>query len=193
MYESCHNDFEKMIISVLYDTACRRSELLKIKIKDIKFKNKNIENENSDMKKGVFADVLLHGKGNKNRTACLSKLSVELIKSVHPYPEEDDKLVVMKKSDGVLYESQSQALYRFICDKGQRALSRHVHTHMLRHTKLTHLADNGATVLGIMAYAGHEDIKTSQIYIEISSFIGTRTYAEHSKPVIDIEIGDDDV
>lgn len=183
VFYSCKQDWKKMIFSVLYDTACRRAELLKIKMKDITFKKK--AKDTDDISKGVYANVILHGKGGKSRTVCLSRLTVQLIERLYPDASDDDNLVVFRKPNGDLYKSQSQALYRLIVEQTSKALNRHVHPHCFRHTCLTHLADNGATALGIMAYAGHEDIKTSQIYIEISSYMGTRTYANFSQPIID--------
>lgn len=185
IFEGCTNDFEKMIFSVLYDTACRRTELLKIRIKDITFKKKGKDDE--DMKNGVYADVLLHGKGGKTRTTCLSQISVDLIRKLHPIEEKERLLVEFRKHDGSLYKVQSQVLYRLVVDKGGRILNRHIHPHCFRHTCLTHLADNGMSALQIMSYAGHEDIRTSQIYIEISSFIGRRGYGQFGRPIIDEE------
>lgn len=183
IFEGCHDDFEKMVFSVLYDTACRRSELLHIRVKDITFKKEG--KDDTDLENGIYADVLLHGKGGKTRTVCLSKISVELIKKFHPIEEKERKIVEFRKRDGTLYKSQSQELYRLVVKKSQRVLNRHIHPHAFRHTSITHLADNGATAMQIMAYAGHENITTSQIYIQISSFMGRRGYAQHGRPIID--------
>lgn len=185
VFFGCKNDFERSMFSILYDTACRRSELLKMRMKDIVFKE--VGKDDSEIADGVYADILIHGKGGKTRTCCLSKLSVELLKKRSLEPDSDDLIFEFQKIDGTPYQVQSQKLYETIVKTCDKILNRHVNPHAFRHSKLTHLADDGASVLGIMAYAGHEDIKTSQIYIEISSFIGTRMYAKYSRPIIDEE------
>lgn len=183
LFESCEDDKEKLIFSLLYDTACRRNELMKIKFGDIEQKNPTKDSE--DIKNGIFADVLLHGKGGKTRTVYLSKLSIDLINKLHQDQDETKYIVRLYKPNGELYASQTQSLYDFIVKKTEHTLNRHIHPHCFRHTKLTHLADEGADILGIQAYAGHEDITTSKIYIQISSFVGRRTFSKYSKPIID--------
>jgi len=47
------------------------------------------------------------------------------------------------------------------------------------------MADEGADILDIAAYAGHEDIKTSQIYVEISSYRRKRAFKKYCSDIME--------
>ena len=51
-------------------------------------------------------------------------------------------------------------------------LNRELHPHMLRHSRLQHMADAGTDSFAIKYFAGHADITTSQIYIKSSKYQG---------------------
>lgn len=185
IYNECSNNFDKMIFSFLYDTACRRDELLSIKHKHIVVLDPEKPNEAKDIKKGIYAKVLLHGKGSKTREVYLGMLSVNLYKSLFPKSKKDDLVFVILQPNGKPYKFQYQGLYDKIVRHCKSALDRHIHPHMFRHSRLTHLADEGADILGLKAYAGHEDVSTSQIYVEISTFVGKRLFSKFSRSIID--------
>lgn len=70
---------------------------------------------------------------------------------------------------GTFYRYYKEAIER-TC--GKLNLGSHVHsewvTHTLRHTRITELANNGATAPQIQAWAGHKSMLTSQKYIHNS-------------------------
>lgn len=163
-------DSTKLLFSALYDTACRRSELLGIKYGDVEFKKQP--------KNNIYASVNVLGKGAKSRTVYFSKKTVELLRLINGHEdkhEKEDKLFEIKKSNNKLYANQHQAIYYIISKHTKKILNRNITPHCFRHTRLTHLANAGSDVLGIKSYAGHENISTSQIYIEVSSFLGKKT------------------
>lgn len=182
IYYHTTDDFKRLIYSVLYDTACRRDELLSIRHKDIYINDP--EKDKEDIESGVHGYLTVRGKGDKTRKVYLSKLSVDLYKKIFTDPDEDERVFIIRKNNGEPYKSQAQGLYSMIVKDGGESLNRHIHPHCWRHTRLTHLADEGADLLGIRAYAGHEDVATSQIYVEISSYIGKRVFSKYSKPII---------
>ena len=49
-------------------------------------------------------------------------------------------------------------------------LSRDLHPHMFRHSRLQHMADEGVDSFAIKSYAGHSDIGTTQIYVKASKY-----------------------
>lgn len=178
--------FKKAIISCLYDTACRRAELLSIKFGDINFKNPELKTHKKDIEAGIYAEVQILGKGSKARTVYLGKTSVMHIIALHNKfgYTKTDKIFVLKQDDGTPYKLQENQLYKEITDIGDSVLGRHIHPHCFRHTKATHMADAGADMLDIAAYLGHSNPSTSSIYIEISAWRGHQAFSKYSKDIL---------
>jgi len=161
---------DKLIFSLLYDTACRVSELINIRVKDINFKERSIE-------------VL--GKGGKKRSVFFNASTEELLTKHIQNKKKEDKLIIIRDNSGKPYQNQQHAIWRLCKRKGKKILHRNLHPHMFRHTRLTHMADEGADILDIAAYAGHEDIKTSQIYVEISSYRRKRAFKKYCSDIME--------
>lgn len=176
--------FLQAVISTFYDTACRRSELLSIKWGDIQFRDP-IRNK-EDIAAGLCASVSIIGKGKKTREVYLGATTVALLQKMHAKNQylKDSIVFVAKDENGMPYKHQDHGLYEIVVKRLSKILGRRVHPHMFRHTKLTHMADNGADVLDIAAYAGHSDIKVTQIYIEISSYRGKRAFKMFSEDIL---------
>jgi integrase len=152
--------------------------LTNIKFGDITFRSRYNPAHAEDIAKGKYASVYVVGKGRKGRTVFLHSRTVRLIKQRHllrPYLM-DAFLVEFLRLDGVRVVNQPNKLYKVIGDEGRRVLGRHVHTHMFRHSRATHLADKGADLLDIMAYLGHDNPATAKIYVEISVFRSARAF-----------------
>ena len=182
------DDETKLIFSLLYDTACRREELLKIKYSDITFINDEEDNKNN-----IFGEIKVVGKGAKSRIVYFGKVTYNLLMKLRPDIMQEEaknkKLFVFykDKKKQIPYKKQDDYLYNLIKKKAKEILGRHITPHCFRHTKLTHLADEGADILGISRYAGHENISTSMIYVEISNRVGKLTFKNFSKNIVDEE------
>lgn len=175
----------KTIVSALYDTACRRSELLSIKWGDIQFRDP--KKHSADIKAGLYASVSIIGKGKKSREVYLGSTTVTLLRKMNEekkFEKQDPIFVIYGEDTTTPLKRQDHALYELVHKQLDKILKRHVHPHCFRHTKATHLADNGADVLDIASYLGHSNIAATQIYIEISSFRGMKAYKEFSKDIM---------
>lgn len=172
----------RLIVSILYDTACRRHELLTMKYGDLTPSKEGSE----DRKKGIYAAISIIGKGKKSRTVYLGKTSWNLIQEMNSIEQykSDSLIVKMTGDDGEMYQYPDNELYKLIVTIGDKILERHIHPHCFRHTKLTHLADEGADILDISSYAGHSNTAVTEIYLHISSFRGKRAFTEFSKDIL---------
>ena len=143
------------IICVLYDTGARVSELINIKINDLNL------SENASIK--------LHGKGNKVRIVPISK---ELVSLINKYLKE----VYINYNDFLFYSNQKKKYNRksinYILNKIVQELKvlyplnfqRNYSPHSLRHSKGTHLYNNGTPLLYIKDFLGHSSVTTTEIY-----------------------------
>lgn len=141
---------DKLIVQMLYDTGARISEITNLKLKDVDLETNEIH---------------VMGKGRKPRTVYInigtSQLLKDLIKSENI--SSPNSLVFTIKPITVWYNLKKY---------GRELLSRDLHPHMLRHSRLQHMADEGIDSFSIKSYAGHADIGTTQIYVKASKYQG---------------------
>lgn len=140
------------MISLVYSAGLRRSELLNLTPKDI----------NSEM-----MSVRIMGKGKKCRYSLLSpKLLEELRRYFREYRPK--KWLFEGETPGQPYSAS--ALVKVLKEAARRAGIKHrVHVHMLRHSFATHLLEQGTDLHTIQELLGHNDIKTTAIYLHVSS------------------------
>jgi len=147
LIEEIPTERERLIIRLLYDTGTRISELCNLTLKDIDMSNN---------------EITVMGKGRKPRQAYLQEETKKLLEQwVQKKKTKETEIVIGVKPITVWYH-----LKRY----GKEILGRDLHPHMLRHSRLQHMADQGIDAFSIKAYAGHEDIRTTQIYVKSSKY-----------------------
>jgi integrase/recombinase XerD len=137
------------ILSLLYDSGARVSELVNLCVRDIRLDE--------------FPTVTLHGKGQKVRHVPLMSKTTELLKK---YISENH-LDTPQRSDNPLFVNrQNQKLTRagvtYILNK--YAGGHKISPHTLRHTKAMHLLQSGVNIVYIRDILGHSSIDTTEIY-----------------------------
>lgn len=138
------------ILCLLYDTGARVSELINIRVKDVRFDD--------------FPVVKLTGKGQKTRAVPLMSKTAEHLKN---YILEN-KLVLPEKADNYLFTNhQNHQLTRagitYILQK--YSAKDKITPHILRHTKAMHLLQAGINIVYIRDILGHVDISTTETYV----------------------------
>lgn len=140
------------MISLVYSAGLRRGELLNLTPQDI----------NSET-----MSVRIMGKGKKCR---YSLLSPKLLEELRHYFREyrPQKWLFEGETPGEQYSAS--ALVKVLKEAAHRAGIKHrVHVHMLRHSFATHLLEQGTDLHTIQELLGHNDIKTTTIYLHVSS------------------------
>ena len=143
------------IICVLYETGARVSEFINIKLEDLNLSDN--------------ASIKLYGKGNKIRIVPISK---ELVLLINKYLNEiyvnynnflfysNQKKKYNRKSINYILNTIVKKLKTLYPDKFKGNYS----PHSLRHSKGTHLYNNGTPLLYIKQFLGHSTITTTEIY-----------------------------
>lgn len=159
---------DQAILSVLYYSGIRASELCSIKMQDISLKQRIIR---------------IIGKGNKER--------------IVPISEEcrDDVDKYLKFSRGnFLAKTKMQPAELFLTKNGDRLTVRtlerildnielkcgtfvHLHPHILRHSFATHLLEKGADLRIIQELLGHADINATQVYTHVTEEAMAEAYS----------------
>ena len=149
---------DKALLSVLYATGARASEVVNMKIKDA---NLNV------------GYVRCFGKGQKERIVPLGKVAAETVTAyLHELRPELEK----PHSGDVLFLSRTGRgldrieLWRIVKKYAIRAgMPKNLTVHTLRHCFATHLLSGGVDLRTLQEMLGHADIKTTQIYTHVDN------------------------
>lgn len=156
-YLNSSKDLKKLtMICVLYETGARVSEFINIKLHDLNLSDN--------------ASITLYGKGNKVRVVPISE---ELVKLINKYLKE----IYINYGEDYLFYSNYKKLYE------RTSINKIIHNfilqlkteypncfygsyspHSFRHTKATHLYNNGTPLLYIKNFLGHSTISSTEIY-----------------------------
>lgn len=139
---------EKAIISFMYDTAARVSEVAGITLEDIDF------SENT---------VRLHGKGGKDRVSLFTEKSAMYLKEyLQERKYQGIELFCSRRRPYVpVTKASLEAMVRSI---GKRAGIDHLHPHRFRVTRITNLVNRGMPLQDVQELAGHSSINTTRSY-----------------------------
>lgn len=147
-----------VLLTVLYDTAARVSELVEIRIRDVRL--------------DAPAVITLHGKGGKIRSVPLMKQTVELLKAYFAENRIDSHLhsdmpLFWNAHKQKLTRSGVTYILRKYVEMAQEISSEmpsKITPHKLRHTKAMHLVQANVNPVYIKDFLGHADISTTEIY-----------------------------
>lgn len=148
---ACKTPFERAVVEVLYATAVRVSELVKIRLEDVTF--------NSGLDSGTIR--VNKGKGGKDRLVLFgSHAGAAMI----AYAGE--------RSDGFLFEHHGKAytagrIYILLNVIAKRAGVSGVHPHAFRRAAATHMLQHGADLRAVQELLGHECLSTTQLYTNL--------------------------
>lgn len=137
---------DRLILSILYQTGIRLSELIGLKCSDVSKQ-----------------EIKVTGKRNKQRIVPLSRSLQELV-------AQYENVTEAKNSIWFLTTDNSDKLYeKFVYRKVNYYLSmvsskQKKSPHILRHTFATHMLNNGADLNAIKELLGHESLSATQVY-----------------------------
>lgn len=140
----------KIILTILYSTGLRISELIEIKIKDIDFSERTI---------------LIKGKGNKERIVLFDAYTKEEMKTyLKTRPKKSEYLIINNKG----HPLSSRYIQMMIKEYAKKAgIKKNVTPHVLRHSYATHLLKRGVDIRIIQQLLGHSSILSTQIYTNV--------------------------
>ena len=142
------------LISVMFSTGIRVSELCNIKLKDIDLLEKKLK---------------IFGKGSKERILYLGNSNVvQLCQMYLTYNNtcKKNEYFFLNKFNKKLSEQTVRILLKKI--ESELELSTHITTHMFRNTFATTLLEKGVDIRYIQNILGHSSISTTQIYTYVT-------------------------
>jgi integrase/recombinase XerD len=157
---------DRAILEVFYAGALRVSEIINIKLEDLKLE---------------MGYVLVRGKGDKERIVPLGRAAQEVVQS---YLHDARPVLTAGKSSPALFIARGgkpitrQRVWQMV-NAASAYSGRHASPHMLRHTCATHMVENGADLRTVQTILGHADISTTQVYTHLALDRINRVYKQH--------------
>ena len=144
------------LLSLMYDSACRVQEIISLDVKDFQ--------------PGQCCRIYVHGKGNKFRSIPLlsetEKIVSKYIKRLCLIPESP--MFCNRKGERLTRKGIRYIIRKYskvANDAIPGIIDGSVYPHRMRHSKATHLVDNGVNIYNVRDFLGHESVATTQVYL----------------------------
>jgi len=151
LINSTPNIKHKLILQILYGCGLRVSEVINLKKNDFNFEENLI--------------YIRLAKGRKDRFVKIPNSIKENLKSYSNLNNED--IFFPSSRTGKLTTATIQKIIKNSSKKA--GIKKNISPHTLRHSFATHLLEQGIDLKIIQKLLGHSDIKTTQIYLQVSN------------------------
>lgn len=162
--KACNNEKERAVISLMYATGCRISEMCAMQIKDIDWLNRRIK---------------VMGKGKKERYVFFND-QAEIYLAEYLDTRKDDCEYVFVSARGhhhVTVDSMRKWI-EGVC-KRVTDISINVTPHTIRHTTATLGIASGIPVTSMQKILGHEQLSTTMEYVDMDRISIQQDYDKH--------------
>ncbi|PKM91594.1 integrase [Candidatus Falkowbacteria bacterium HGW-Falkowbacteria-1] len=149
---SVSNPKHKLMLSISYGAGLRVGELVNLKIQDINSQELTVHIKNA--------------KGQKDRISVLSEKIIPELQEIINKKSKNDYLFSNEQGKK-LTSRTAQKIFENALKKSK--IKKSASFHSLRHSFATHLLENGVDVRYIQNLLGHQNIRTTQIYTQVSN------------------------
>ncbi|MFQ5531749.1 MAG: site-specific tyrosine recombinase/integron integrase [Candidatus Nanoarchaeia archaeon] len=154
LIDSIKNTKHVLMISLMYSSGLRVSELISLRVRDLELNKKY--------------GYVRNGKGGKDRLIVIPKNLINPIKRLMEKEDLDEENYLFNSNRNKKYSIRS---IQKIIEKASKisGIKRKIHPHTLRHSFATHLIENGYDVSQVQTLLGHKSPETTLIYTHIAS------------------------
>ena len=156
LVDCCDNLRDRTLIMVLWESACRRGEVVNMNVGDVTFDDYGVR-------------MIVKGKTGMRKIRLIDSVpDLKAYLNFHPFKDDPNKpLFINMKRHGERLESNG--IYQIIRKLKKRAkIKKNVHPHILRHSRLTELAkDFHESELKIIA-GWNGDSRMPKVYVHLS-------------------------
>lgn len=146
----CTSKRDLALVSFLYSTGCRVSEVSKLNVSDINFETQ---------------ECVVLGKGNKERIVYLSDVALLHLQEYLKERNDSSESLFVGKGTTRLGKTGIETILKKMEEKTGID---NIHPHRFRRTLATNLLDRGMNIQDVAEILGHSDLKTTQVYCYIS-------------------------
>lgn len=152
LLEAIENIKHRAILSTVYSSGLRVSEVCRLKVQDIDSKNMQI--------------FVRKGKYNKDRYTILSKKNLLLLREYWRRRDKPKEWLFPGQNQGTHISPESvRAVLKCACIKA--GIKKDVTVHTLRHCFSTHMLEDGVNICVIQKLLGHASINSTTRYLHI--------------------------
>ncbi len=153
LFNTAKSPKHRLLLKVIYSAGLRKSEIINLKIEHLDFKNHRIYIKDS--------------KGNKDRYTVLAQ---SIIPEIQQYLQQfqPKEYLFNGKFKGKPY-SESAVKWGFQYALDRSGIKKHFTPHSLRHAFASHLLAMGVDIVSIQKMMGHDDIRTTMVYLHINN------------------------
>ena len=153
LIEATQNLKHKLLLSIMYGSGLRVSEAVSLKIDHLDIAGSKI--------------LVKLGKGAKDRLTLLSQNSINFLRQYLPIlPLNQNYLFSGARGQGHLTQRSAEKIFKQALFKA--GIKKQASCHSFRHSFATHLLQNGTDIRLIQKLLGHQNIKTTQIYVQVA-------------------------
>lgn len=142
----------QLLLEITYAAGLRVSEAVRLRGRDIDLEEMTI--------------TVRQGKGRKDRLTVLSAGLVPKLRALISGKKSDD-FVFQSERGGHITEATAQKVFYACLQKAR--IAKPASFHSLRHSFATHLLENGTDVRYVQELLGHANIRTTQIYTQVTN------------------------
>ena len=144
--DGCTTDRDKAIISILLSTGCRISEVCSMNKEDVDL---------------VSKEILVIGKGNKERTVFINDVTVMFLKRYLASRNDNYPALFVGKNTDRLHPGGIRKMLHIVADKVD---VENAHPHRFRRALATSLINHGMPIQEVAVLLGHEKLDTTMKY-----------------------------
>ena len=143
----------KAIVSLLYYGALRVSEVVNLKISQVNGNNQTLH--------------LVNAKGAKDGIVPIPEETIQLLREYYKrYKPSDYLFNSFKKGTKYSPKSIQKFLKRAVALQG---IQKNITPHCLRHSRATHLLNNGVDIKFVQLLLRHKNIRTTEMYLQLKT------------------------
>jgi len=144
---------DRALFEVMYSSGARVSEVIGL----------NWQNYSRDR-----GEIVVEGKGNKQRTAPLGPFAVNALEEHRARESSSEDEPIFRNQRGNRLTSRG---VRYLVDTYQEKVpvSKPISPHVFRHSCATHMLNRGAPLPLVQTLLGHSSISTTQVYTHVST------------------------
>jgi len=146
------NAKHKLLLSLAYGAGLRVSEVISLKVQDLDFEELTIH--------------IKQAKGQKDRISVIPESLVADLRNLVAGKAKND-LVFASERGGALTTRTAQKVFENVLQVS--GIKKAATFHSLRHSFATHLLENGVDVRYVQELLGHQNIRTTQLYTQVTN------------------------